>query len=155
MRERFNLKNAPSGRPITLPLKLPTVTNVSVPGTILVVEDNEAVRKFTIMTLRSHGYRILEAFDGESGLATFLRHRHKVELVLTDTEMTPHSGPEMVEEILRVDPFARIGFMSGTARACELPRRLNELPMLEKPFSAEHLIRFVRESVHATRKAVQ
>ena len=74
---------------------------VKTPKTVLVVEDDEQVRRFSLNVLRMHGYRTLEAFDGEMGLATFLRHKHEVDLVLTDIVM-PVPGPEMVEKIWKV-----------------------------------------------------
>ena len=113
------------------------------PITILVVEDDEAVRRLSLSLLRSLGYRTLEAFDGKSGLATFMRHEDQIDLTLTDVAM-PHSGPEMVDQILRVDPEARIMFMSGTASPEELPAHLKRFPLLQKPFTYEALARGIR-----------
>src|ERR1041385_9472336 len=47
------------------------------PSTILVVDDNESVRRFTIKALRSQGFHTLEAFDGRSGLETFVQHKNE------------------------------------------------------------------------------
>lgn len=112
--------------------------------TILVVEDDVSVRQFSLLALQKHGYRTLEACDGKSGLATFLRHQDEVDLTLTDVVM-PHPGPEMVEQILRFKPSAKIAFMSGTASRAELPRNLRQIPILDKPFTSQRLLAFVKE----------
>jgi len=121
---------------------------VASPGTILIVEDDDAVRRFSLFVLRNQGFRTLEAFDGESGLAAFLRHKHEVDLVLTDVVMPQCSGPEMVETLLDVDPSARVVFMSGTPECSELPEHLKKLPMLRKPFTADSLVEFVQQFLH-------
>ena len=115
---------------------------VKTPKTVLVVEDDEQVRRFSLNVLRMHGYRTLEAFDGEMGLATFLRHKHEVDLVLTDIVM-PVPGPEMVEKIWKVQPSAKIVFVSGTAGFSDLPIHLRTAPLLHKPFTVESLVKCV------------
>ena len=120
---------------------------MTAPGTILVVEDDAFVRRFSIFVLQEHGFRTLEAFDGESGLDAFLRHKDEVDLVLTDVVMPQRSGPEMVETLLNVKPSAKVVFMSGTAEPSEFPQQLKKVPILYKPFTAERLVNFVRQSL--------
>jgi two-component system cell cycle sensor histidine kinase/response regulator CckA len=110
--------------------------------TILVVEDDEGVRQLALLALRHHGFHTLEAFDGHIGLSAFMRHREDIDLVLTDIVM-PHSGAEMVDQILRFTPSANIVFMSGTAGAPDLPSHLRHFPVLRKPFTTDALIRAV------------
>jgi len=133
-------------------MELRVLTDVNGAGTILVVEDDDRIRKLTLLVLRSYGYRTLEADDGKSGLATFLRHRNEVDLVVSDLVM-PHSGPEMADEVLEAEPSAKIAFMSGTVS--ELPRHLKDLPILEKPFTANDLVRFVRQCLQTTSESVR
>jgi two-component system cell cycle sensor histidine kinase/response regulator CckA len=116
------------------------------PETILVVEDDEAVRQFTLMVLRHHGYHTLEAFDGQTGLAAYQRHREDIDLVLTDVVM-PHSGADMAERILDSVPSARIVFMSGTAGIGDFPADLKRFPMLHKPFTSVALLDTVRHAL--------
>ena len=116
------------------------------PATILVVEDDDAVRRFTLMALNAHGYQTLEAIDGRTGLDAFLRHRDKITLILTDILM-PEPGPEMALRILAADPQAHILFMSGTVGFNELPPQLANLPMLQKPFTTERLLDAIRTSL--------
>jgi CheY-like chemotaxis protein len=79
------------------------------PHTVLVVDDDAAVRNLSLTLLRRCGFRTLEAFDGESGLSTFLRHQHDVDLVLTDVVMPKVSGPQMVDKILEFNPSVKGG----------------------------------------------
>jgi two-component SAPR family response regulator len=78
------------------------------------------------------------------GLTVFLRHTLEVDLVLTDIVM-PHSGVEMVDEILRFEPEMPIVFMTGTAGVSDIPEHLKRCHLLEKPFSVERLSTVVKE----------
>ena len=111
--------------------------------TIVVVEDDAALRRLVLVVLHGHGYRTLEAFDGHSGLTTFMRNRGDVDLVLTDVTM-PHCGIEMAKKMLQEEPSLKIGFMSGAATRSSLPQSLRHVPVLEKPFTAARLCPFVR-----------
>ncbi len=102
------------------------------------------------MALRHHGYHTLEAFDGRTGLAAFLRHRDDVDLVLTDIVM-PHPGAGMADEILRHTPSAKIIFMSGTAGVSEFPQHLKRFPLLKKPFTITDLLHAVGNALAAKR----
>jgi DNA-binding NtrC family response regulator len=117
-------------------------------ATILVVEDDAAIRSLCLGFLQREGYQTLEAFDGRMGLATFLRHLHEVDLVLTDAVM-PHSGVEMAEQILRIGPDVPIIFMSGYPSVSKMLKHLKRCRVLEKPFDLEKLSQMVRESLHA------
>lgn len=114
--------------------------------TILVVEDDEAVRRFTLTVLQGRGYRTLEAFCGDTGLELFRRLHAEISLVLTDVVM-PHSGPEMVDEILKLAPYAKIVFMTGTAGLVNFPQNLQRFPVLRKPFSIQELIDHVQSAL--------
>jgi two-component system cell cycle sensor histidine kinase/response regulator CckA len=118
-----------------------------------VVEDDSAVRRFTLAALQRYGYRTLEAFDGRIGLATFLQHKDGVDLVLSDVAM-PHPGPEMVDEILRLEPNAKVGFMSGTAGFHGLPAHLKGVPVLQKPFTCDRLVEFVQGCLRENHKLI-
>ena len=116
------------------------------PHTILVVDDNAAVRNLSLTLLRRCGFRTLEAFDGESGLSIFQRHQRDVDLVLTDVMMPKVSGPQMIEKILESNPSVKVVFMSGTPGISSLPkRRGREFPIIHKPFGAEKLTTCIRE----------
>jgi DNA-binding NtrC family response regulator len=115
--------------------------------TILVVEDDETVRRFCLNVLRKSGYKTLEAFDGRDGLTAFLRHRSEIDMVLTDILMPGMMGIELVENIHRWSRSTRVVLMSGTAGFSRLPPSLRDLPVLEKPFTAEKLIDCIRTAL--------
>ena len=125
---------------------LPAVSGVKLhrPHTVLVVEDDAAVRNLSLTLLRRCGFRTLEAFDGESGLSTFLKHQNDVDLVLAEVVMPKVSGPRMVEQILEVKPSVKVVFMSGTAETCGLYRQPKAFDIVRKPFSAEKLMTTMR-----------
>src|SRR5689334_4354094 len=65
---------------------------------ILLVEDEDGVRRFMTAALRTSGYSTMDACDADVGLRAFLDHAEEIDLVLSDVVM-PHPGPEMVEKI--------------------------------------------------------
>jgi two-component system cell cycle sensor histidine kinase/response regulator CckA len=101
--------------------------------TILVVDDDDAVRRFAILALQQRGYTTLEGSDGISGLKRFFESSEDIGLVLSDIVMPPPSGPEMINEILRAKPSLAVGFASGTAECSQLPEDLKHIPILRKP----------------------
>jgi DNA-binding NtrC family response regulator len=110
-----------------------------------VVEDDEAIRALSLLVLRNQGYRTIEAFDGISGLTSYLRHRTEVDLILTDVEMPGLTGPAMVERIVEVEPAVRVVFMTGMLNAAELPQHNGKgYDVLRKPFTFDKLAECVR-----------
>ncbi len=82
--------------------------------TILVVEDDAAVRAATELTLKRHGYRVLTAADGESAFRTWDARRREIKLVVTDLVMPGRlNGRQLVEKILGVAPGTRFVLTSG------------------------------------------
>lgn len=82
--------------------------------TILVVEDDAAVRAATELTLKRHGYRVLTAADGESAFRLWDVRRAEIKLVITDLVMPGRlNGRQLVEKILAVAPATRFVLTSG------------------------------------------
>ncbi|MGV3620068.1 MAG: PAS domain-containing protein [Archangium sp.] len=82
--------------------------------TILVVEDDAAVRAATELTLKRHGYRVLTAADGESAYRTWDVRRADIKLIITDLVMPGRlNGRQLVEKILRSAPGTRFVLTSG------------------------------------------
>jgi two-component system cell cycle sensor histidine kinase/response regulator CckA len=115
--------------------------------TILLVEDEDAVRRMTTRILAAKGYRILEARDGVDALAVAARHGGSIDIVVTDSVMPRMSGPQLVEALTAARPGVRILVMSGYLKESDLPAA--GLPILPKPFSAADLTRRVREILDA------
>jgi two-component system, cell cycle sensor histidine kinase and response regulator CckA len=119
--------------------------------TILLVEDETAVRTLFVDVLDAEGYTVLAADDVEDALRLCDEHGGPIELMLTDVVMPGMSGPELAGRLLRARPALKVVFMSGytddaVARNGELgPGAL----FLQKPFSIDVLLRTVREVLDA------
>jgi PAS domain S-box-containing protein len=115
--------------------------------TVLVVEDEEPVRRLIRAALRRGGYRVVEARNGEEALEVYRREQREVTLVVTDVVMPRLGGAALAQWLRSVDPGLRILYLSGyTDDALE---RSGVQPsgssFLRKPFSADTLLRKVRE----------
>ncbi len=122
-------------------------TDVPDPGgdeTVLLVEDNDAVRRLGCRLLESLGYTVLEASNSGEALLIFERPGVRVDLVLTDIVMPHISGIEMVQRLRRVRPDLRVLYMTGFAREAETLAPFASAPVLLKPFSRSTLARHVR-----------
>jgi PAS domain S-box-containing protein len=115
--------------------------------TILVVEDDDDVRAYTVGILRELGYRVIEAHDGVSGLRLLERQEHGVTLLLTDVIMPGISGTELVEAARRSQPGLKVLFNSGYTRdAIMRDGRLEPgVDLISKPFTFSTLAAKVRE----------
>lgn len=107
-------------------------------ATVLVVEDDDLVRRAAVTILRLNGCRTLEARDGEEGLAVFREHGEGIDLVFTDLSMPRRGGISLIEQLRLLRPGVRTLLASGYA---EQPSG----PFLPKPYSARDLIRKVQE----------
>lgn len=114
--------------------------------TILVVDDDHALRELASSVLAGHGYRILRAETAERALHLCAERDGAIDLVLTDVIMPGMNGKELAEKLYAVYPKLRFLFMSGyTGSAAILHGPLaNRAGFLSKPFSAEALCETVR-----------
>jgi CheY-like chemotaxis protein len=112
--------------------------------TILVVEDEAAVRRLTCRILKREGYRVLEAADGPRALVTWDQHSGEIDLLLTDVVMPGMSGKELAER-LGIEPV----FMSGYTDDVMLRHGVEGLRLVQKPFDAETLLGAVRSALDA------
>jgi PAS domain S-box-containing protein len=117
--------------------------------TVLVVDDEMAVRASVRRLLVSHGYHVIEAKDGLDALSEIQRHRATVALVLTDVVMPELDGPGLADRLRTDAPELPVIFMSGYARDLLLPtsRVRDESPLIEKPFSGRELLRVIRAGI--------
>jgi len=122
--------------------------------TILLVEDEPAVRGLVHETLRLHGYTVLEARHGIEALLTSAKYGGPIHLLLTDVVMPQMSGPEVAEKLLSVRPEIKVLYMSGYPDHPVFDRGnvSRETGFLPKPFSPHGLVQKVRE-VLTTAKA--
>jgi two-component system cell cycle sensor histidine kinase/response regulator CckA len=129
-----------------------TVAKTPVPAagieTLLLVEDDDLVRKPMIKMLKNGGYRVLAASNGREAVAT-LQENADIALVILDVVMPELGGPEAWEVMRTMRPDLRVIFMSGYVD----PRSRAKLPpgeqILDKPFSPAQLLGLVREKLDA------
>jgi two-component system, cell cycle sensor histidine kinase and response regulator CckA len=114
--------------------------------TILLVEDEESVRQLVRDTLESRGYKVLEAENGENGLAAAAKHQGKIDLVITDVIMPGLGGREMAERLAKTRPETKVLYLSGyTEDAIISDGNLESTAFLQKPFTLQNLSKKVRE----------
>jgi len=113
--------------------------------TILVVEDEQALRKLTSSVLQDLGYTVLEAGDAAEALALVKQSKPAVDLLLTDVVMPGKSGRDLADELVPQIPGMKVLFMSGYTDGAIAAHRVLEpgLSLLRKPFSSEELTQTV------------
>jgi two-component system cell cycle sensor histidine kinase/response regulator CckA len=115
--------------------------------TVLVAEDQDAVRQLTIAILRASGYRVLDAVNGEEALRLVRSGGERVDLLLTDVMMPRMNGRELVEQIRVLQPDLKVIYVSGYSHDIIAPKNLPEggVNLLAKPFSPDALAALVRK----------
>jgi two-component system, cell cycle sensor histidine kinase and response regulator CckA len=115
-------------------------------GTILVVEDSEAIRRVVCAMLAQNGYTCLEASDGAEALNR-LHTGEEIQLVLTDVVMPRMGGDELAGHVAREFPSVPILFMSGYSDN-PLVQAIAQSPIfLSKPFTSTALTTTVRRAL--------
>ncbi len=119
--------------------------------TVLVAEDDDAVRSTTKDILREFGYRVIEAADGEDAVCKFKENQDTIQLLLLDVVMPKKNGREAYEEIKAVKPGIRAIFTSGyTADIIHKKGVIDkELNFISKPVSPGKLLRKMRDVLDA------
>jgi PAS domain S-box-containing protein len=116
-------------------------------GTILLVEDEDAVRDFAVRALTMRGYKVLDACGGEEALELVSEHDGPIDLLISDVVMPGMEGPELVNEMRKRMPELRVIFISGYAEESfrNAPDRPEDCLFLPKPFSLKQLTSKVKE----------
>lgn len=137
------LKRPTSGMHPTAPLA-PTLESGQ--GTVLVAEDESAVRQLIRRALETVGYDVLEAENGEEGARKFAEARSKIRLVLTDIVMPRMNGPALAKAVRASHPGLPILFMSGHTNDEIVHRQLlgPGEAFLQKPFATDDMVRQVQ-----------
>ena len=119
--------------------------------TILVVEDEEVVRNLVRNLLRTFGYNVLEARQGEEALQILQRQPNGVDLVITDIVMPVMGGRQLGEHLASLNPNIRILYMSGYTDVAVVRQGTlgSDVAFLQKPFTPDVLARKVREVLDA------
>jgi PAS domain S-box-containing protein len=116
-------------------------------GTVLVVEDEDALREVACRIMSRHGYQVLQAASGREALDIAESHPERIDLLLTDVIMPGMLGKEVSERVTAIRPETRVLFMSGYAQPVLASQgTLDEAVVLvEKPFSETNLMDKVLE----------
>ncbi|MFO1044854.1 MAG: response regulator [Planctomycetaceae bacterium] len=119
--------------------------------TILLVEDEVAVRNLVKAVLAGNGYTVLEASGGQEAIQVATQFSGTIELLLTDVVMPEISGPKVAEAIQQLRPEIRVIYMSGYANEAILSRGVSKVTdgFLQKPFTIAGLADKVRSILDA------
>jgi len=114
--------------------------------TILLAEDDTVMRKLTRTMLEGHGYKVLEAIDGEAALDVISANSARIDLTLTDVVMKGMNGPELVLRLMSSHPEMKVIYMSGyTGELVMHQEAQNGIRLLEKPFTRAALLKTIDE----------
>lgn len=137
-------------RAASAPAPAPLPENTTGRGTILVVEDEDVLRRLLTEILEVHGYTVLTATDGEDALRICNEHPIHIELVVTDLVMPRMNGCALVSQLLLQRPDLQVLYISGHADHALLDQAVESgdgFAILHKPFRADELARAVNEAI--------
>ena len=119
--------------------------------TILLVEDENAVRNIVRIVLTRYGYKVLEAADGNAALEIVGSYQQPIHMLLTDVVMPGMHGPEVAKAVVSKIPSIRVIFMSGYVDDARTREGLADptASFIQKPFSSEDLAHKVRTILDA------
>lgn len=115
--------------------------------TVLVVEDDDRLRKLGRKVLERYGYRVLEAQDGEEALKVCKEHESSIQLMITDVVMPKMGGRELAKRLQPFYPEMKVIYMSGYTHEAIVHHGVltSGLNFLEKPFTPKGLVNRVQE----------
>jgi two-component system CheB/CheR fusion protein len=116
--------------------------------TVLLVEDEDMVRNLVRKILEDSGYKVLEASNGQQGLALCKSHEGPIDLLMSDVVMPELGGRELAEAVLDLRPGTKVLFMSGHTEDVVLKEGVQKgAAFLRKPFTTLDLVQKVRETL--------
>jgi PAS domain S-box-containing protein len=140
-------------------VRLPLSTGVPIAGhptqpfplpggneTLMLVEDDERIRKYLSELLSSNGYRVIDARDGSEALERFHAHVEEVELLVSDIVIPRKNGGELHRELLRIKPDLKTLFLSGYPTEALRKKGIDTDNMLimSKPFAPREFLNTIR-----------
>jgi len=113
-------------------------------ATILLAEDDAIMRKLTRKMLEEHGFKVMEASDGQAALDAIAANHTRIDLTLTDVVMKRMNGPELVLRLMESHPEMKVLYMSGyTGELVAEQGRQGGVRLLGKPFSRAALLKTI------------
>jgi two-component system cell cycle sensor histidine kinase/response regulator CckA len=121
--------------------------------TVLLVEDEDAVREVVRRVLERQGYHVLEASSGPRALALAATWTSAIDLLLTDVIMPEMNGPQLAARLSALRPGLRVLYASGYAADALGPMGLGapDVPLIQKPFTPSGLAKRVRQALDEPR----
>jgi CheY-like chemotaxis protein len=121
--------------------------------TVLVVDDERNVREITRQTLETFGYRVVLACDGAEAIGKIASSGKSISVVVTDIAMPVMDGAAMIQVLRRFNPRLPVIVTSGQATREQLAKigGLEEKRVLAKPYTAEDLLKKLKEALHQPR----
>lgn len=116
---------------------------------MLVVDDEELIRRIVREILTSEGFAVIEAGDGQEALDVYRSRRREIGVVILDLSMPRLSGEEALVALYQLDPEVRVLVLSGRASTLsdDQMHRMGVRAFVRKPFRNDELVRLVREAV--------
>ncbi|KJV67466.1 his Kinase A domain protein [Anaplasma phagocytophilum str. ApNP] len=118
-------------------------------ATVLLVEDEDPVRAFTSKALSRRGFNVIDTNSGKD--AIIAASDNHIDVIISDVVMPGTSGPETVNEVLKIQPNAKVIFVSGYAEEVFHQQHkgidFNEILFLSKPFTLKQLLQKVDEAL--------
>lgn len=115
-------------------------------GTVLLAEDEEAVRELAGEFLRSSGYKVIEGKDGLEALEKAERESEPIDILVTDVVMPRMRGTELAQRLKRIYPAVKIVYMSGYLEHNGEDGFIADAAQLQKPFSRDSLLEKLRDA---------
>jgi CheY-like chemotaxis protein len=121
------------------------MTYIGHPATILLVDDDEALRRLVRRILMQQGFHVIEASDGAEALEVASAYAEPVDLLLADVIMPKVNGLVLARRLLQERPGIGVLYMSGYVEKSILLAKHPESIVLQKPFTPDALITAVRQ----------
>jgi DNA-binding NtrC family response regulator len=119
--------------------------------TVLLAEDDNALREAISAFLSLHGYKVLEAGDGTQAMAIAKQHAESIRVLVTDVILPKLGGGELAREVAKISPQAAILYMSGypDRGLVDYDPASSTVGFLQKPFALQALLQKLREMIMA------
>ena len=122
--------------------------------TVLLVEDEEIVRKLVCEVLKSYGYQVLDAANGGAALLLCERYEEQIHLLITDVVMPEIGGRELADRLLLLHPEMKVLYMSGYTEDAIVHHGIldTDITFIQKPFTADSLMRKVNQVLNTAKE---
>ncbi|MEX1277117.1 MAG: response regulator [Bacteroidota bacterium] len=114
-------------------------------GTILLAEDDEAMRGLVQLVLEARGFRVLAVSNGSEALQAYTKFGNSVEMVISDVGMPGMSGVDLFREIALINPIVKMILISGHIDSTSLGqlRKVGLRHFIQKPFSPDQFLQVI------------